>query len=202
MARTMGGLRLSIEEATRQVTSWREMTPEIAHYKDGGWKHCSDALEAIMNGVVRDIDPRGIFKTHAEGILLPSGRLIRYPNLRSEKTMRKVKRNGVDTVIDDWTWMYGEGRHKTFIHGPKVDENIVQAGSRDYVYDVALDVFKMTGLRPALEVYDELVYIVPEDKAESHLALVQERFRQPPSWFPDLVTWSEGDIGDRYGEAK
>ncbi len=202
MARTMGGLRLSLEEATRQVKSWRDMTPEIAHYKDGGWQMCQDALESIMNGIERPIDPRGIFVTCAEGIRLPSGRLIRYPALRQQKSMRKVTVNGAEQVRDEWAWVYGEGRHKTFIYGGKVDENIVQAGARDYVYDVALDVFKQTGFRPVLEVYDELVYVVPEDQAEQHLALVQERFRQPPSWFPDLVTWSEGDIGDRYGEAK
>lgn len=202
MARTMGGLRLSIEEATNQVKSWREMTPEIAHYKDGGWASCQESLEAILNGLERPIDPRGIFWTCAEGIRLPSGRLIRYPDLRREKSMRKVTRNGQETVIDDWTWKYGAGRHTTFIHGPKADENIVQAGARDLVYDAAFEIFKRTGHRPVLEVYDELAYIVPEDEAEQHLAICNEELRRPPSWFPDIVLWSEGDIGDRYGEAK
>lgn len=78
----------------------------------------------------------------------------------------------------------------------------MQALSRDVVYDVAYDVYRMTGHYPALEVYDELVYVVPEDEAEEHLRIVQERMRQPPEWFPALVTWSEGDIGDRYGECK
>lgn len=203
MARTMGGIILLPEEAHAQVSGWRDMTPEIADYKEGGWRRCADALESIMNGIERPIDPRGIFWTCAEGVRLPSGRIIRYPALRQELAKRKRKNHEGDLVtVDEWTWMYGEKRHKTFIHGPKADENLVQAGARDYVYDVAIDIFKMTGYRPKLEVYDELVYIVPEDKAEAHLALVQQRFREPPSWFPDLVTWSEGDIADRYGEAK
>jgi hypothetical protein len=63
-------------------------------------------------------------------------------------------------------------------------------------------VFLETGRRPALEVYDELVYIVEEDHAEDFLDVLQGRMRQPPAWWPELVTWSEGDIADSYGDAK
>jgi hypothetical protein len=199
MARTMAGLTLTLEEAQAQVGSWRQLTPEIAG-KDGGWAKCGKALEWIAEGMERPIDPRGIFWTCAEGIRLPSGRLIRYPALRRERGTRVDPTTGA--AKDDLKWVYGEGRHKTNIYSGKVDENIVQAGARDVVYDVALDVFSLTGYRPALEVYDELAYVVPEDKAEDLLKTVQERMRTPPKWFPDLVTWSEGDIGDRYGEAK
>jgi len=34
------------------------------------------------------------------------------------------------------------------------------------------------------------------------LDLVQKVMRTPPIWWPELVTWSEGDIGDTYGDAK
>jgi len=51
-------------------------------------------------------------------------------------------------------------------------------------------------------VHDELVYVVPEDEAELMLDIVQEVMRTPPTWWPELVTWSEGDIADTYGDAK
>lgn len=86
--------------------------------------------------------------------------------------------------------------------GPFIVHNCVQALSRDVLYDIKLDVFKMSGHRPVLEVYDELVYVVKEDAAEDFLTLVQDRMRQPPAWFPQLITWSEGSVADRYGEAK
>lgn len=199
MARTMGGLRLTFEESQAQVQNWRALTPEIADYKDGGWQQCQQSLTAIINEMEVPIDPRGIFTTCSEGIRLPSGRLIRYPSLRVQRSMRKNPRTG--KLEDTEAFVYGEGRHKVFIYGGKVDENIVQAGARDVVFDVALEVFKRTKRRPALEVYDELVYVVPEDEAEQHLAIVQEEMRRPPSWFPDIVLWSEGDIAQRYGEA-
>jgi len=62
--------------------------------------------------------------------------------------------------------------------------------------------FRLTGLRPALEVHDELIYVVDEDKAEELLKLLQSLLRRPPVWWPELVTWSEGDIADTYGDAK
>ena len=51
-------------------------------------------------------------------------------------------------------------------------------------------------------VHDELVYVVPEDEAELMLDIVQEVMRTPPTWWPELVTWSEGDIADTYGDEK
>jgi len=198
MARTQGGLILTLDESEAQVNNWRTMTPEIADRKNGGWKRCERALSWIVEGIERPIDPHEIFWTCREGIRLPSGRIIRYPDLRKQMVMRK--RDG--KAVDEETWMYGTGRHQTFIHGPKVDENIVQAGARDLVYDYALEVYRRTGHRMVQEVYDELVWIVPEDEAEHQLAVANEVFRTPSSWFPSLVTWSEGDIGDRYGEAK
>lgn len=199
MARTMAGLHISEEAAQAQVNSWRDMTPEIANWNDGGWTRCEKAFEAIINEIEQPIDPRGIFTTCAEGIRLPSGRIIRYPSLRRQKAMRKGK-NGEWT--EKWAWLYGEKRHQSYIWGSMADENLCQAGARDVVYDAALQIFKRTGHRPVLEVYDELVYVVPEDQAEQHLAVCHEEMRRSPTWFPDLVLWSEGDIGDRYGACK
>ena len=181
-ARIEGGLELSPEQAEADVSDWRRRHLEIVQ----GWKVSQTALSWIYEGMERPVDPGGLIWTCAEGLRLPSGRLIRYPRLRRE----------------DDEWVYGQGRHKARIYGPKSVENQVQSLARDVVYDVAFDVFKMTGLYPALEVYDELVYVVPEDEAEEHLRIVQERMRQKVEWFPALVTWSEGDIGDRYGAVK
>lgn len=197
-ARTQGGLVLTLDEAQHQVDSWRAMTPEISDYKEGGWARCQKALEWIIHGIERPIDDRGIFWTCEEGIRLPSGRIIHYPRLRVERVLRKFR----DGERETEQFVYAEGRNKTYVYGGKVDENIVQAGARDVVYDNALEIFKRTGYRPSLEVYDELVYVVPEDEAEQHLAVVQEVMRTPPAWFSDLITWSEGDIGARYSDAK
>jgi len=51
-------------------------------------------------------------------------------------------------------------------------------------------------------VHDELVYVVPESLAQETLDMVQNIMRTPPTWWPELLTWSEGDIADTYGDAK
>jgi len=54
----------------------------------------------------------------------------------------------------------------------------------------------------AHSVHDELVYVVKDQDADEILDTVQTRMRQSPDWWPELPTWSEGDIGQTYGDAK
>jgi hypothetical protein len=117
--------------------------------------------------------------------------MIRYPNLRQE-----LKEDGKKE------WVYGEGRNKARIYAGKVTENIVQHLARCVIADNALRVLKDTGLYPALTVHDELIYVTPSEIAEDILAQVQTTMRTPPVWWPELITWSEGDIADTYGSAK
>lgn len=86
--------------------------------------------------------------------------------------------------------------------GPFIVHNCVQHLARQVIADNAIEVHKKTGYRPALTVHDELVYVAPEDEAEQLLYTVQEIMRTPPQWWPELITWSEGDIADTYGDAK
>lgn len=86
--------------------------------------------------------------------------------------------------------------------GPFIVHNCVQALARDSIFDCALEYFKRTGLRPALRVHDELVYVVDEGPADELLAELQRVMRTPPKWWPELVVWSEGDAADTYGAAK
>ena len=128
--------------------------------------------------------------TTSFGLKTPRG-YIRYPNLRLE-----VDEDGQSEYV------YAEGQKKARIYAGKIDENIVQHLARCVIADNALTVQKLIGLRPSLMVHDELVYVVPEDQAVDTLDAVQEVMRQPPVWWPELVTWSEGDIADTYGDAK
>ena len=180
------------DESVVVVDEWRELYSPIVE----GWRECGRALADIMKRVNRAVDPWGLVTTDPEGLRLPSGRLIRYPDLRIE---------------DDGTWpdgrskrsfVYAHGRHKARLTGPKADENIVQALARDVIFDCAFDFFKTTGLRPQLRVHDELVYVAPTNVADDLLATLQGIMRTPPKWWPELVVWSEGDIADTYGAAK
>ena len=126
-----------------------------------------------------------------EGLQTPKG-IIRYPNLRVEAN----DENGRNEFF------YGTTHRKAKIYAGKIDENIVQHLARCVIADNALEVQRVAKLSPALMVHDELVYVVPEIRAQETLDMVQEIMRTPPTWWPELLTWSEGDIADTYGDAK
>lgn len=187
VAKIMAGIDLSEDDAANVVYKWREEYQPIVQ----GWRTCHDALPVILAGQEGyPIDPWGMCVPTKEGIRTPKG-FIRYPALRREI--------GDDGKKEFW---YGEGRHKARIYAGKITENIVQALARDVIAGNCLEIKKQTGYAPSLLVHDEWVGVVPEAEAEAVLAEVQRIMRTPPSWWPELVTWSEGGIEETYGAAK
>ena len=188
VAKLMGGVDITEDESRDIVDKWRDEYYEITK----GWRTCHAALPTIMRGAEGNaVDPWGMVVPVPEGLRTPKG-LIRYPDLRTE----------INEDDNRKEFVYGHGRNKARIYAGKIDENIVQHLARCVIADNALAVQKLTKLNPALMVHDELVYIVPEDEAEIMLDIVQQVMRTPPTWWPELITWSEGDIADTYGDAK
>lgn len=192
VAKSMAQITVTEEEAELHIDGYSRKHPELSGKTNGGWARCGYGLQAILKGTEYIVDPWGLVRTDGEGFVLPSGRKIRYPGLRLEHDEER----GRPSLV------YGEGRNRARIYGAKADENIVQALSRDIFKDNLLAIYESTGVRYAHEVYDEAVYVVPEDKAEAHLAEVLRVMRTPPSWWPELLVWAEGDIADSYGAAK
>jgi len=199
IARVMGGIDMPLTsddpdviDAERVVAAWREAYSPIC----AGWKAAGLALHDIYAGREAQVDPWGLVSTTEDGLLLPSGRLIYYPELR------QVENGTWNDGRPKKSWAYAQGRHKAYLTGPKVVENMVQALARDSIFDCAIEFFKRTGLRPALRVHDELVYVVDEAVADELLAELQRIMRTPPKWWKELVVWSEGDKANTYGDAK
>jgi DNA polymerase len=190
VAKLMGGVDLSLEESQDVVYKWRDAYSNIAQ----GWKTCHYALTKINQGMEFEIDPWGLCYTTHEGIKTPMG-MIRYPHLRKELNEEDGREE----------WVYGEGRRKARIYAGKVTENIVQHLAREVICDNMLAVAKTPlgkKYKPALTVHDELVYVVRDEEAQEMLDTVQEIMRNGVTWWSDLVTWSEGDIAQTYGDAK
>ena len=187
VAKLMGGIDMSSEESLRVVGTYREAHPEIVN----GWRRFQDCLPHIQQGTEESIDPWGFCVTEKNAVRLPSGRRIYYPSL-----IRERDDNGKSE------WWYGQGRARARIYAGKGVENLVQALARDVIAEHAVRFYKETKLRPQLAVHDELVYIVKDGDAEKRLEHLQSIMREGVSWWPELITWSEGDIADSYGEAK
>jgi hypothetical protein len=192
VAKIMGGIKMELDESTEITYGWRDTYHEIP----AGWATCQEMLPYMQEGTERAIDPWGLCHTVKDGILLPSGRRIRYPHLR------QMLVEDPRTHKEKWEWVYGVGRHVRRIYGPKKDENIVQAVARDTVAESALEFYRRTKLYWKLMTHDELGYLFPEAHGEALLAELQAVMRTPPKWWPQLVVWSEGGIGHTYATAK
>ena len=102
-------------------------------------------------------------------------------------------------------WKLNKTPHEAIILVNELKREIVDvdgvgvAGHACKQHDVGLgDGLGKGGAHTDAQVFD----VVPEEIAEEALALVQSVMRAPLDWWPELVLWSEGGIGDTYGEAK
>ena len=193
VAKTLGGVDLDDNQAAKIVTAWRDAYSEIVE----AWATCQNAITDMIRPADKPLplDPWGLCGTVKHGIRLPQGLMIRYPNLRQEWDDKSQRQN----------WVYGEGRHKAKLYGSKMVENLIQALSRIALTDIMLTYSKTPlGKRYPIAhcVHDEIVCVTHQDDAQEVLDLLHHLMRTPPTWFPDLVTWSEGDIAVRYGNAK
>jgi len=186
VARLMGGVDLNLEESEEIVSKWRNEYGRIA----SGWRTCHDALPNIhYNHYNIDIDPWGLCKTAEGGIKTPLG-MIRYPDLRQE----------INEEAGRTEWVYGHGRKKARIYGPKITENLVQHLAREALCDMMLKIQERYPI--AHTVHDEVILVVDEDEAQEALEFMQGIMRGGVTWWPELITWSEGDIASDYGSAK
>lgn len=189
------GITLFDDEAKQAVNHWRQTYYRVQQ----GWDRLRDLLPYIQKGEQINVDncegstkPVSLFRTEKDGIrFIPRNTLIQYPDLRLE---------------DDGNWTFQKKpKQRAKVFGGLMCENIVSHASRHVMTDAILDIAKTElGQEYPLAhcVHDEVIYVVREEHAQEMLDLVQTRFRQPPDWWPGLVTWAEGDIADSYGEAK
>jgi len=181
-ARVQVKRKIELGESQLIVETYRSTHPMVQRL----WKRADDALKYIAAGRVGvDIDPRGIVKTTAGGVLLPNGMVIKYPDLERD---------------DKGDWSYWNGRSREKIYGAKVIENIVQALARIIVLDQTLEIDRF--LPVVMSVHDEAVTVTASDDAEDATQFMLEEMRKPPEWGLDLPLNSEGGHHLSYGKAK
>ncbi|MEA3639945.1 MAG: DNA polymerase [Lamprobacter sp.] len=182
------GLLMSEQEAKEAVYGWRDHFSEIA----SGWKILQDAIPDIARGESYTLDSWGLFQTEKHGIrFLPYDTLIHYPGLKLE---------------DDGGWTYQKTpRKRAHLFGGKMCEQLVSHLSRQVMVDAILSIAKTDLGRQyplAHTVHDEIIYVVKEEDAEEMFKLVNTTLSTSPTWWPELVVFSEGDVADSYGAAK
>lgn len=182
---------VTIEEAERVVKLYRDKYPMIAAL----WKQGQEALDKMVKGVHHFELGTLKLRCDKDGIHLPNGMKIVYPELRKSA---------------DGNYEYRNRYGFTKIYGGKLIENVVQALARIVVFDqmAKIDQTLRKNDKPkkrskvVLTVHDEVVAVVPDSAAANCMIMMMDFMKQAPKWCSDLPVACEADIGKTYGDAK
>jgi hypothetical protein len=184
------GLKLEYtrEEGKMAVDLYRTKNPNIKNT----WRLLNtQGINALATGNEWHWGPV-IFRK--EEIVLPNGMKLYYHNIR------QVAGGKFGT---EWVFDYG-GKTKR-IYGGKLLENIVQALARIITMEAAVRVrmrLAKLGIPLALQVHDELVFVVKQEYEKITRFVLAHELRQRPVWLPNLPLDCEVGSGPNYGGAK
>lgn len=182
---TPPGVVIDENESKRIVDLYREKNDKIIKL----WKKADTAIKDIADW--GDTKPYYLGKHRCltvtkEGIKLPNGLYIRYPNLE----LNPEKANS--------GYIYQSRKGPVSLWGGSVVENVVQALARIIV---GQQMIKLTErYRPVLTVHDAAVCVVPEDEVDEACAWIVEVMSKPPEWAKGLPVACEAHYGQNYGE--
>jgi hypothetical protein len=171
------------DEAVRVVETYRRTYPQIPQC----WKALNNLINlSLAQGNVIEFGPVRMEKGR---ILLPSGLYLYYEDLYQA----------------DGNWLFTYGGKIKRLYGGALLENISQALARIVIMDAMVRVrrrLEKFGIELALQVHDELVYVVPMKAAALVKQIVLEEMNRRPTWGPELPLASEAGVGPSYGDAK
>ncbi len=154
------------------------------------WRAADACLPYLYQGTVTAIGAPGI-QISDRAVCLPDGMRIHYPDMRPAD-----EGNG---------WSYAQhnrtGTLRVNIYGAKLVENIVQGLAAAILRWQTVECRK-AGLRPLLQVHDELVFSVPEAEAKAARARVERIMSTAPPWAVGFPVAAEASVGFDYKTAK
>jgi DNA polymerase len=182
------GVEVSEDEAKRIIDTYRRTYPNISAL----WKKAANVFPAIIGEQTTSFGRGGILKVDgSDGILLPNGLRLKYPNLR-----KKLDDDGdVEYVYDT---KKGKAIIPNRIYGGKVIENVCQALARIVIGEQMLMIAKK--YRVVMTVHDAVACVAPEAEAETAKEYVELCMRLRPSWAPELPLNCEAGYGKSYGD--
>ena len=181
------GVDITKGEAAKIIGIYRETNDMISNM----WKQAGSMLRYMVRGDAMPFGKDGVLgvDTHAPGIVLPNGLLIRYDDLEEAEN----EKGGTE-------YSYKTRMGRTRIYGGKVVENVTQALARLIIGEQMLRISKK--YRVVLTVHDSIVCCVPDQEAEACKSYVEECMRWVPAWAEGLPVDCEAGIGKNYGETE
>jgi DNA polymerase len=185
------GVVVDLEEAKRIIETYRRTYPKITAL----WKEAGTALEAILRGQLTMLGRDGILKVEGkDGIRLPNGLYIRYPNLRKVQT--DIEDGSKTEIVYDTK--KGRAVIPNRIYGGKVIENVCQALARIIIGDQMLMIAKKYHV--VMTVHDAVACIVKTEEVKTAVEYVEMCMRIRPKWGMELPLNCESGYGESYGD--
>jgi DNA polymerase len=146
------------------------------------WDRMEHIKQCMLSGQGFELGP---IKVLLGQILLPNGMFLTYPELTNAAGRYKYK------FGNEWRDIYGG----------KLTENVVQALARIVMTTAELRLAR-AGVKAALSVHDELVFVIKKDQVNRFVPALRKALTAKVPWMPELPVNCEIGVGDNYGDAK
>jgi len=185
------GVDLPEEECERIIQVYRETYPKIPQL----WTEAGKALKAIAEDSVTTLGRPGALEVEgSNGIRLPNGLYIKYPNLRREADEEDGRMQYVYDI------KRGRQTLANKIYGGKCVENVCQALARIVIGEQMLRISRK--YKVAMTVHDAVGCIVPTEEEKTGQEFVEMCMRMRPEWAMELPLDCESGTGMCYGSCK
>jgi DNA polymerase len=180
------GVDMELDECKRIISVYRQTYPAIPLL----WRQAGDALEAMANNQTAPLGCGEVLAVcGADGIKLPNGLSLKYPNLRY------IMREGKSEMVYDQK--KGKSVIPTRIYGGKLVENICQALARIIIGEQMLMIARR--FKVVMTVHDAVGAIAPTEQALEAREFVEQCMRVRPKWAAQLPLNCESKMGASYG---
>ena len=181
------GVDMELAECKRIIEVYRETYPMIPKL----WRQAGGALDAMTSNQTAPLGRDGVLTVcGADGIKLPNGLSIKYPNLRNVRTPE----GKTEMVYDQ---KKGKAVIPNRIYGGKAVENICQALARIVIGEQMLMVARR--YRVVMTVHDAVGVLAPASSRDEARAFVEQCMRIRPKWAAALPLNCESKMGASYG---
>lgn len=185
------------EMAFHAHSVYRASNPAIVTF----WRTCQQVLQYLLmgetvtfggpDGLLFTAGPQAICMTGdaIPSITMPSGYVLRYPNLRAE-----LDNNKQQLYYDR---PKGKNTIKTRIYGASLTENLIQGFAFQILMWQACRMNEM-GIDIACNVHDSFATVVPAEKAEETQRIMERCMSMCPPWAAGLPIACESEVGEDF----
>ena len=180
------GADLPDDECQNLVKVYRQLNDKVIKL----WANCDKALADMANWG-EDSKPYYLGEHKClivtkDGIKLPNGLYIHYPELKKEKIEGRDK------------FMYKSRKGYISLWGGSVVENVVQALARIVVGEQMIKINDK--YKPILTVHDAIVCVVPDTDLDNAIKYITDVMSTAPTWAEGLPVACEAKHGQSYGD--